>query len=265
MDLGSVLRYRQYCLRGQTDPTRKIRLKMKSPIQGDIFFREIPSDHYTFGDVFEQEVYKSVLHYVPTCSTILDLGANIGFASLYLARLYPSARIVSVEPNRENYALLTTNLEHLIRQERCIPLQAAVWSVHKSLAVDPKWQHGAYNAFRLKDIPASERVADSVEGITMEEILAAAKFQYVDLLKVDIEGAEVELFRGDIGWLGRVKAIAIEFHGASRQESEFDNILKSNGFAVCEEESHTVLAVRTSATPSEQKGIKDRSLPPNIA
>lgn len=252
MDLGSVLRYRQYCLRGQTDSTRKIRIKMKSPVRGDIFFRESPSDHYTFGDVFEQEVYKSVLRYLPDCSTIVDLGANIGFASLYLAKAYPSARVASVEPNSENFELLQANLQGLIRQGRCILMQAAVWSAHKSLAVDPNWQHGAYNAFRLQDERVGQQGTDHVEGITMQEVLAEAKFQHVDLLKVDIEGAEVELFRGNLDWLDRVRAIAIEFHGTSRQESGFDQILKTNGFEVCEEESHTVLAKRISSRSAAQ-------------
>jgi FkbM family methyltransferase len=264
MDLGSILRYRQYCLRGQKDPVRKIRLKMKSPIQGYILFRETPSDHYTFGDIFEQEVYKTVLQHVPDCSMIVDLGANIGFASLYLAKAYPSARVVSVEPNRENFGLLQTNLKDLIRRGRCIPLQAGVWSVHKPLAVDPKWQDGAYNAYRLQDGTQGQHAADSVQGITMEEILAAAKSQQVDLLKVDIEGAEVELFRGDLGWLKRVRAIAIEFHGESRHESRFDQILKTNGFSVCEEESHTVLAVKNSSLPAG-KDLQDHSLPANTA
>jgi FkbM family methyltransferase len=246
MSLGSIVRYRDYCRRGQTNPAEKLRLKMKSPIRGEIFFRETPSDHYTFGDIFEQEVYKTVLRHVPNCSTIVDLGANIGFASLYFAAIYPSARMVAVEPNRENFELLRTNLSGLIREGRCIPLQAAVWSARKSLAVDPKWQVGAYNAFRLLDQEATQSSNEFVEGFTMDEILLISKLPTVDLLKVDIEGAEVELFRNDISWLSRVRAIAIEFHGQSRQESGFDQILKTNGFTIREEDSHTVLAVRSA-------------------
>jgi FkbM family methyltransferase len=261
MSLGSIVRYRDYCRRGQSDSTRKLKLKMKRPVRAEIVFREVPSDHYTFGDIFEQEVYKTVLRHVPNCSTILDLGANIGFASLYLAAAYPAARIVSVEPNRENFALLKTNLNVLIRQGRCIPLQAAVWSTRRSLGVDPRWSAGAYNAFRVLDQPTGDGAADSVEGLTMAEILSSARFQQVDLLKVDIEGAEVELFRNDRGWLDSVRAIAIEFHGQSRSESGFDEILKNGGFTVCEEDSHTVLAVRSSSAPRDESDSTGQRLP----
>jgi hypothetical protein len=91
-----------------------------------------------------------------------------------------------------------------------------------------------------------------VQGFTMEEILASSAFQQVDLLKVDIEGAEVELFRNDLGWLDRVGAIAIEFHGRSRDESGFDQMLTEHGFKVCAEDSHTVLAIRDhKSTPKK--------------
>src|SRR5262249_19028390 len=126
MSLGSVLRYRDYCLRqarGRLKPTEKLRLRLKTPVRGVIFLREAPSDFYTFGDVFEQEVYRTVLRHLPECSTIVDLGANIGFASLYLASSYPSARIFAVEPNGDNFELLKTNLKGLIEKKRCIPLR----------------------------------------------------------------------------------------------------------------------------------------------
>lgn len=247
MSLASIFRFRNYCLReaqGQSNPTGKLKLRLKSPIRGVVTLREVSSDLYTFGDVFEQEVYRTVLRHLPDCSTIVDLGANIGLASLYLASAYPSARIFAIEPNRDNFELLTTNLKDLIRGERCVPMQAAVWSARKALAVDPQWLPEAYNGFRLSEQPSHQDAVDQVQGFTMDEILASSHFEQVDLLKVDIEGAEVELFRNDLGWLGRVRAIAIEFHGRSRDECGFDQILSAQGFKVCEEDSHTVLAMR---------------------
>jgi FkbM family methyltransferase len=247
MSLGSVIRYRDYCVRqarGRSNPTAKLRLRLKTPIRGMISLREVPSDFFTFGDVFEQGVYRIVLRHLPECSTIVDLGANIGFASLYLASAYPSARIFAIEPNGDNFELLKTNLKDLIREERCVPMQAAVWSARKALTVDPQWLPDAYNGYRLLEQPSPQNAVDQVQGFTMEEILASSQFEQVDLLKVDIEGAEVELFRNDLGWLGRVRAIAIEFHGRSRQECGFDQILSAHGFNICEEDSHTVLAMR---------------------
>jgi FkbM family methyltransferase len=247
MSLASIFRYRNYCLReaqGRSNPTGKLKLRLKSPIRGVVTLREVSSDLYTFGDVFEQEVYKTVLRHLPECSTIIDLGANIGLASLYLASAYPSARIFAIEPNGDNFELLKTNLKELIQEKRCVPMQAAVWSARKALMVDPQWLSDSYNGFRLLEQPSPGDAV--VQGFTMEEILASSQFQQVDLLKVDIEGAEVELFRNDLGWLGRVGAIAIEFHGRSRDECGFDQILLEQGFKVCEEDSHTVLAISSA-------------------
>ena len=249
MSLGSVVRYRDYCLRqdqGRANPKEKLKLSLKTPIRGEIFLREVPSDFFTFGDVFEQEVYRTVLRHLPECSTIIDLGANIGLASLYLASAYPSARIFAIEPNGENFELLKTNLKDLIQEKRCVPMKAAVWSARRALTVDPQWVSDSYNGFRLLEQPSPQDAADQVQGFTMEEILASSHFEQVDLLKVDIEGAEVELFRNDLGWLGRVRAIAIEFHGRSRQECGFDQILSAQGFKICEEDSHTVLAIKSA-------------------
>jgi len=61
---------------------------------------------------------------------------------------------------------------------------------------------------------------------------------------VDIEGAETELFKGDLSWLARVNAIAIEFHGESRMASHFDDAMQEFGFCIYNEDRHTVLAVK---------------------
>ena len=78
----------------------------------------------------------------------------------------------------------------------------------------------------------------------MAEIVAESTFDRIDILKIDIEGAEVQMFRSDLGWLDRVRSILIEFHGNSRAESKFDSIVKHHGFRIREEDWHTVVAVR---------------------
>jgi hypothetical protein len=83
-----------------------------------------------------------------------------------------------------------------------------------------------------------------VEAVTMQDILSREHVKRVDLLKIDIEGAGVELFPGDVSWLDNVHAIAVEFHGDSRQQSQFDEIIARYGFRVAESGDHTTVAVR---------------------
>jgi hypothetical protein len=76
----------------------------------------------------------------------------------------------------------------------------------------------------------------------MQSIYQRSGFQEVDLLKVDIEGAEVQLLQGDLSWLDHVRVVAIEFHGDSRKESGFDEIMK--GRRIIDDSSHTTLAIK---------------------
>jgi hypothetical protein len=81
-------------------------------------------------------------------------------------------------------------------------------------------------------------------GLPIQKIINNSGFTKVDLLKVDIEGAEVELFKGNVSWLGCVNSIAIEFHGDSRKQCRFDEIMRNYQFQIYDQDSHTVLAVR---------------------
>jgi len=82
-----------------------------------------------------------------------------------------------------------------------------------------------------------------VQGRTLSRIIQDSGFGTVDLIKIDVEGAERELFQGDLSWLERTRAIAIEFHGDSRRTCQFDEIVKRFEFHV-HEHPHTILAVR---------------------
>jgi len=250
----SVLRYRNAMGRLPRDPTRNGRgklgqertlsLRMKQPFQGVVTLRENTFDFLTFDEVVFEKIYKAIPAHLAKCERIIDLGANIGLACRYLAACYPSCRIVAVEPLPENYAMLMKNVACLIEAKRCLALQAAVWGAEQPLVIQQPEIHDRYNAFAVRESAPSANAASNVEGLTIQRIMERAGFQEVDLVKVDIEGAEVELFKGDLGWLNRIGAIAIEFHGDSRTASNFDNIMRRYSFALQAEDRHTVLAVR---------------------
>jgi hypothetical protein len=93
---------------------------------------------------------------------------------------------------------------------------------------------------------AGEKITNPIKGLTIEKIIELSGFKNIDLLKVDIEGAETELFKGDLTWLLRIGSIAIEFHGDSRQRAKFDAIIQENRFRIYDSHRHTLLAVRES-------------------
>jgi FkbM family methyltransferase len=247
MSLRSVLRLRDYELRsargGQIEG-QTIELRMKSPVRGTVSLREVGSDILTFNEVIKDEVYKSILQKLKQCETIIDLGANIGLASLYFAGHYPSCRLLAVEPNPPTYRVLTANLRNLIESGRCRTLQAAVWGSERKLVADPSQGKEHYSAFATREASGAEADDETMQGFPITSIIRDSGFETVDLLKVDIEGAEVELFKGDLEWLRRVRAIAIEFHHGSREEIGFDRIMRDYGFRIYDQNQHTVLAVR---------------------
>jgi len=134
-----------------------------------------------------------------------------------------------------------------VRAGRCRTLLAAIWSEEAELVAAHTAAADHYSAFATRAPVAAERGGDLMRGLPMSRVIAESGFDRVDLLKVDIEGAEVELFKGDVSWLRRVGAIAIEFHGDSRRESGFDQIMRDYGFAVDDRDRHTVLALSEGA------------------
>ena len=123
--------------------------------------------------------------------TIVDLGANIGIAAAWFRSRYPEAMIVAVEPDPDSFAKLERNLAG----DRLITLvNAAV---------------GASNGTRTLFRPAGYSIASSLDPgggepgsevavpvRTLDDILAGEGVRQIDLLKLDVEGAEGDALEG---------------------------------------------------------------------
>lgn len=135
---------------------------------------------------------------------IVDAGANIGCTAVFLANAYPGARIVAVEPDTENASLARRNCA---RYPNIEIVEGAVWPRPVMLEIenpqDESW------AFRMRERPLGAD-ASGMRGLTIDELSKGAS---IDLLKVDIEGGEVQLFTEDTQWLTRVGAMLVELHG----------------------------------------------------
>ncbi len=235
-------RYRSFTIRNSGDLPDKhalLRLRFRAPVRADVVIREYGSDQHTLREIFFDEVYGGIQKYIADCRTVIDLGANIGLATVYFSGIFPESKALSVEPASANFTVLRRNTEALARKGRCRALQAAIWNEDCGLDLNDVTD-GAYWGFQLKtpEVPGK----GLTPGLSMASIIDQSGFETVDLVKVDVEGAEVQLFQGDLGWLPRVRAMAVEFHGDSRAESRFDSIM--SGYRITDLNSHTVLAYR---------------------
>lgn len=130
---------------------------------------------------------------------IVDAGANIGIESIRLRHFFPQAKILSIEAEGGNFVMLQANVES---DPNNLCLKAGVWGFETDLKVVP----GVTNeAFSVEPVESG----GEVKAVTMNTILEKVGGE-IDILKMDIEGAEYEVFGSNTDWVNHVKAIIIE-------------------------------------------------------
>ena len=148
-------------------------------------------------------------------SVIIDGGANIGIASLYFLNRYPAVRIVAVEPHPANFALCRKNLAPY--SGRAKVLEGALWKTPGRVVLDDS--RGEDWTVQVRSGKLDQ--PGSVEAFTLPALIAFGGGP-VDLLKLDIEGSEKELFGpGADEWLPAVRNIVIELHGGECSDRFF--------------------------------------------
>jgi FkbM family methyltransferase len=157
-----------------------------------------------FKQVFEDQEY-GILGSSADEVTIIDGGANVGYTSVFLARRFPNAKIIAVEPDDENYRLLQQNVR---KYPNITPINGAIWgtSGYVSMSQDSYRDGGDW----AKTVSS---LAGSVAAYTITDLLD----QYGDhnqcIVKLDIEGAETMVFAEDPHpWLARCAKLIIEIH-----------------------------------------------------
>jgi FkbM family methyltransferase len=172
-----------------------------------IRFRRVGTDRKVLSQMLVRREYAPVSH-LDDVRLILDCGANIGLSAYYLLHCYPEARLLAIEPDPANCALCRENLAAFA--DRAMVLEAAVWPENRVLRIIPESRKDG--AWSLEVEPWA---GGDVEGLTIPEILRRAGASGpIDLLKVDIEGAETEVFGNAAAWLHRTRNIAVELHNA---------------------------------------------------
>ncbi|GAB0117018.1 hypothetical protein Acid7E03_10900 [Acidisoma sp. 7E03] len=175
------------------------------------------SDVPVFAQVFIEGQYHSP-HLPTDAATILDLGSNVGYAAVSFALRYPGARLLAVEPESGNFAALQQNTAAL--GARVQALRAAVWTRDGSINLHTQDAGGAPLdawGFQVSDRPA----AMQTPCFSLQSLCDRLDAETIDILKVDIEGAELEVFaETPAAVLRRARLIIIETHDRFRPGSE---------------------------------------------
>jgi FkbM family methyltransferase len=178
---------------------------------GTAHVRPGTSDIPVLESIFRRHDYE-IGAIIPDCAHIVDLGANTGLASIFFAHRFPAASVVAVEPARDNYRLLATNA---LFRPSIIPVEAAIASRDGQLALQDRSPSGEELhawAYRTVD-QASGTGSYTVQALSIPTLMRRYGLGFIDVLKVDIEGAELDLFSaGTEHWLPRVRLILVETH-----------------------------------------------------
>jgi FkbM family methyltransferase len=192
---------------------------IKKPLQ----IRVYTDDVLVFWQIFINKEYDFAIKTKP--KIIIDGGAYTGFSTVFFANKFPEAKIIALEPEWSNFQLLEKNTSDYCRIELC---NTAIWNKNSSLKIKDIRQ--AKSAFMVEEGSFDEQ--GSFRALTIGEILRNSGFDEIDILKLDIEGAEKEVFSHNYEeWLNKVNILIIELHDRMKEgcsEAFFSAIKKYN-------------------------------------
>lgn len=165
---------------------------MTKPIQG-IFFRDLHTDYvaHIIKEIWFDKVYDK--YFADKKDLIVaDVGANIGLFSLYASQY--AAKIYAVEPS----ALHFETLSHMLsfnKLEQVVAIQCAIGNFNGPGAF---YHNENTTMFSLRpEVNGKPDEQETVDVLTLDQFLDQQKLEHVDVLKVDVEGSEADIFGGE--------------------------------------------------------------------
>jgi FkbM family methyltransferase len=214
-------RYRQY-LRLTSLYGRTAKGQEKTIRSGEFSFT-VPDTQaflWDYQELFYNELYKFKAD--NETPKIVDCGANIGLSVLYFKKIYPKSTITAFEADPEIYKYLRKNLE-ANQVQGVNAISKAVWSEEKILSFSS--QGG--DAGRI-DAGGDTNIVQ-IQAVTLEQFLN----EPIDLLKIDVEGAELDVLKGAGDNLKNCKLVFVEYHSFGHKKqvlAEILSLMAGHGF-----------------------------------
>jgi FkbM family methyltransferase len=173
------------------------------PAYGMVPVRTNGYDHSLMSQIFVRKDYQMEARGV---RHILDLGANIGMSAVFLHRLFPDAEIACVEPSPGNTPVLKRAIELNGIDGRIFEgaIGAESGFVDLFLSERPDCNSVIYGGEPAQTI--------RVPQFSVPQIMEQMGWDSIDVLKLDIEGAEKGMFGEHSSWLNKVRYITGESH-----------------------------------------------------
>lgn len=188
-----------------------------------IHLRPETSDVAVVSQILFSDQFKEVPLNDPTW--ILDCGANIGCSAVYFLNKFPECKVVCVEADYKNFAILVRNLEPYL--DRCFPFLGAISTEGGLVSIESSEKLGNWGS-RISSIDTGQ----NVPAFPLQHLCSFTDQGFFDLIKMDIEGGETGILnsmskRGSVEKM-LFKRMIVECHSdeAFKAMSELNNILK---------------------------------------
>lgn len=205
---------------------RWFRFSKPLPDGGRIFLRA--EDECIVSEVYEDRVYDRD-EPIQEGQVVVDVGGHIGAFALYAARkVGAKGRVVVFEPSPDNLELLSWNLdENALPQIELFPVALADTAGEAELFLaEPGRDNPATNTlFRTEG-----RRAAKVALARLDDLAPKIGLNAIDLLKIDVEGAELRVLQGAAETLGKTRRVVLELHPGRIDPSEAARLLEAQGF-----------------------------------
>jgi len=172
-----------------------------------------------FMEIFQDEVYEQVWKLNPG-DVVLDIGAYVGMFTVKASRIVGEhGKVVAIEPSPENHAMLVGNcrgLDNTILVKKAVMVRGGVGKLYYS-------KSAAANSLVVR---WKEYV--KVETITLDDLMSELGLEKVDFIKVDAEGAELDVLKGAKRTLEKGTRLAIAaYHTAPNGEAEIGQVVEA--------------------------------------
>lgn len=168
-------------------------------------------------NVIRQEYGKMSLDHSPLW--MIDAGAYIGDTSAFFLSRYQCLKIIALEPDMENFNTAVNNLRPY--GSRAVLLNQALWSRETEMRFG-----GESTGASIRDDGVN------VECVSIPTLMQQHSIPKIDILKMDIEGAEENVFTANSNlWLHSVDLLILEIHGDSKLRV-IATVLRENGFVM---------------------------------
>jgi FkbM family methyltransferase len=145
----------------------------------------------------------------------IDVGANFGWFSCVLSRACaPRSRLIAIEPGRESLGFLRENvalnsIDNIEVVNRAMGATAGTAVLHPG----PRGNPGMHSLIRMEHLAVENSDAESVEVSTLDHECSRIEGR-IDLVKIDVEGYELDVLRGAVETLNRVETLVLEYSPA---------------------------------------------------